>query len=75
LSINLFFCPVLDKLEKQLYHLHPLTCGELSFPDQIPKIDNIFNFHSSVPGIDDLLKFGGFPEPFVKQSAKEHCRG
>ena len=57
-----------------LYHLHPLTCGELFFPNKICKINEIFNFHSPISGIDALLKFGGFPEPFLKQSEKEHRR-
>ena len=57
-----------------LYHLHPLTCGELSLPDKLPKIGNIFNFHSPISAIDDLLKFSGFPEPFCKQSVREHRR-
>jgi len=57
-----------------LYHLHPLTCGELSLPDKLPKIGNIFNFHSPISATDDLLKFSGFPEPFCKQSVREHRR-
>ena len=57
-----------------LYHLHPLSCGELSLPDKLPKIENIFNFHSPISAIDDLLKFSGFPEPFFKQSVREHRR-
>ena len=57
-----------------LYHLHPLTCGELSLPVKLPKIVNIFNFHSPISAIDDLLRFSGFPEPFFKQSFREHRR-
>ena len=57
-----------------LYHLHPLTCGELTFPDKLPKIENVFNFHTPIGAIDDLLKFSGFPEPFYKQSVREHRR-
>ena len=57
-----------------LYHLHPLTCGELSLPDKLPKTENILNFHRPISGIDDLLKFSGFPEPFFKQSVREHRR-
>jgi len=57
-----------------LFHLHPLTCGELSFPDKLPQIDNIFNFHSPISAMNDLLKFSGFPEPFYKQSVREYRR-
>lgn len=59
-----------------LYHLHPLTCGELSFPDKLPGIDHLFDFQESISAsvMDGLLKFSGFPEPFFKQSAREYRR-
>jgi len=57
-----------------LHHLHPFSAGELSHPDNIPEPNSIFNFHSPISGINDLLKFGGFPEPFLSQSDKEHRR-
>ena len=59
-----------------LYHLHPLTCGELFFPDKLPNMDHIFHFHKpiSASARDDLLKFSGFPEPFFKQSVREYRR-
>ena len=55
------------------YHLHPLTCGELS-SEELPGIENIFEFHKPVATIDDLLQYSGFPEPFLKQSTREHRR-
>jgi len=57
-----------------LYHLHPLTCGELLSLNELQKIENIFEFHRSVSTIDDLSKYSGFPEPFFRQSTKEHRR-
>ena len=59
-----------------LYHLHPLTCGELFLPDTLPNIERIFHFHkpTSASAMDDLMKFSGFPEPFFKQSVREYRR-
>jgi predicted AAA+ superfamily ATPase len=57
-----------------LHHLHPLTCGELETPEELPNMENIFEFHKQVNTIDDLLKYSGFPEPFYKQSIKEYRR-
>lgn len=57
-----------------LHHLHPLTCGELngsSFPDLFTTSAPP---HKPISSIPDLLKFGGFPEPFYSQSEQEHRR-
>lgn len=59
-----------------LYHLHPLTCGEVCFPEKLPAIGHIFHFHKPISSstMKGLQKFSGFPEPFVKQSVKEYRR-
>ncbi len=57
-----------------LHHLHPLTLGELAhsvFPDLLKEIQTP---HDPILGINELLRFGGFPEPFSSQSETEHRR-
>lgn len=57
-----------------LYHLHPLSCGELH-SNSVPKLlEDIHSVTSPEKGLPELLKFGGFPEPFRLQSEKEHLR-
>ncbi len=57
-----------------LYHLYPLSCGELH-TDVIPTLpQDMHSLTSKIKGIPELLKFGGFPEPFSLQSEKEHLR-
>ncbi|HBQ21916.1 MAG: hypothetical protein A2Z91_00985 [Deltaproteobacteria bacterium GWA2_38_16] len=57
-----------------LYHLHPLTCGELSSSFMVPLLSDIHQLAPKAAGIPELLTFGGFPEPFKSQSAQEHLR-
>jgi len=57
-----------------LFHLHPLTCGELKSKKELPGIDHLFEYHDPISTIDDLSQYSGFPEPLLKQSAKEHLR-
>lgn len=57
-----------------LHHLHPLTCGEL-LSHTLPSLPVEWlekNLHCK--NLNELLKFGGFPEPFYRQSEKEHRR-
>ncbi|MBI5241250.1 MAG: ATP-binding protein [Elusimicrobia bacterium] len=66
------------------YRIHPISLSELLKVGFLPardKCDNIINhiiFSPPDPGrrganlIDFLLKFGGFPEPFLGQSEKKH---
>jgi hypothetical protein len=50
-----------------LHHLHPLTLGELNSREiKIP--ETLFNPHKTLPGLSELLQFGGFPEPFLSGS-------
>ena len=56
------------------HHLHPLTCGELhtkNFPEILCSPREV---QPAVRHLKELLKFGGFPEPFHSQSEKEHRR-
>jgi len=60
-----------------LYHLHPLTMGELSAPQKILKPHDLLAASVSTGGHDlfqNLLKWGGFPEPFFKGSEEAHNR-
>ena len=57
-----------------LHHLHPFTCGEINshkLPD--PPSDPT-QPHAGSRGLPELLKFGGFPEPFSLHSEREHRR-
>ncbi len=57
-----------------LHHLHPLTFGELN-KDRFPPLpDGFFEVHESFSHLAELMKFGGFPEPFYSQSETEHRR-
>ncbi len=60
-----------------LHHLHPFTLGELhSTVIPQPPVSEAFRQPCSdkQPGFDELLRFGGFPEPFQRQSETEHRR-
>lgn len=57
-----------------LHHLHPLTCGELSYPSLPSLMNNPLQVQNAVESVDLLMRFGGFPEPFFSQSEKEHRR-
>lgn len=56
-----------------LHHLHPFTLAELN-NKKISVIENILESHSTLKGFDELLRFGGFPEPFLLSSENEHRR-
>lgn len=58
-----------------LHHLHPLSSGELRAP-VLPSLQDshLLEPHEPIGHIPELLKFGGFPEPFSAQSDKEHRR-
>jgi uncharacterized protein len=56
-----------------LYRMHPLTLGELTHPERpLPDPDALWaEFEAARPHAEDLttlLTYGGFPEPFLKQS-------
>lgn len=58
------------------HHLHPLTASEVDARPLVP-LDDV----PTLPGtpiragvLDDLLRLGGFPEPFLSSSAREAAR-
>jgi len=61
-----------------LFRLHPFSLGELYSPtggiDPDELLPTLFQNHYSEKGnqelLDSLLRFGGFPEPFLQQSDK-----
>ncbi len=57
-----------------LHHLHPLTVTELSSPNLPPLPQDLFEPFPAAPLLEPLMKFGGFPEPFLTQSENEHRR-
>lgn len=57
-----------------LHHLHPLSLGELNTKEFPPFPENFLQTHAKLEGIEELSRFGGFPEPFHLQSSKEHLR-
>ena len=50
-----------------LYNVHPLSVAEL-LKTEVPKNDVSMPKEIREEALDILLKFGGFPEPFLKQS-------
>ena len=56
-----------------LYHIHPLSVAEL-LDTSIPK--NLFRTPQKIDDSiwDNLLKFGGYPEPFIKQNQQFYNR-
>jgi uncharacterized protein len=58
------------------YRLHPLSFAELenhSLDNYMKPNDELtFSSKFSSSTLFDLLNYGGFPEPFIKQSAKHH---
>ncbi len=56
-----------------LHHLHPFTLGELSKTSLIIPTSPL-QTHSQISGLEELLKLGGFPQPFLSQSETEHRR-
>lgn len=67
-----------DSLQGRYYYyrLHPFSFAELeNHPgriSQVPGKELNFSKNYSSSTIESLLKFGGFPEPFLKQSDKFH---
>lgn len=59
------------------FHLHPLTIGELASPAAIPPPPGSWTEmgeKSHADLLEQLLQFGGFPEPFYAADAREHRR-
>lgn len=61
------------------HRLHPLTLSEIlnikiNNIKKIPELEAKTNFKDAKNTLDDLLKFGGFPEPFCLASEKEASR-
>jgi uncharacterized protein len=57
-----------------MHHLHPLTLGELNSSAFPRLIENPLTPHKPLSHLKELLRFGGFPEPFQTQSEQEHRR-
>ena len=64
-----------------LYRMHPLSLGELHGMEKQGKLsdpDSRWNHFTSGDlggkDVEPLLKFGGFPEPFLKQNQSFHTR-
>lgn len=61
-----------------LFHLHPLTVGELLQKTVVPSPDDLFarldSSHTPSSDLDRLVRFGGFPEPFFAGTQREHNR-
>lgn len=61
-----------------LHHLHPFSIGELLNERQIPKPDSNFKNTNRNPKaqaiFEQLLQYGGFPEPYFKADVLEHKR-
>lgn len=60
-----------------LFHLHPLSVGEISNFQNIPKPDQLF--HTPLPDapadiFETLFRWGGFPEPFYTGTEERHAR-
>jgi predicted AAA+ superfamily ATPase len=67
-----------DSLQGRYYahHLHPLTASEVSGRELVLK-DQLFELPRDAVSkdvIDNLLAFGGFPEPFLAANAREAAR-
>ncbi len=56
-----------------LYHLHPFSLGELNGVE-VSKPVRSCEPDDSKKGYPELFKFGGFPEPFLKNSVRTHQR-
>jgi len=57
-----------------LHHLHPFTYGEINSSKMPSPPSDPTLPHSPGHGMEELLRFGGFPEPFSRQSEHEHRR-
>ncbi len=56
------------------YRIHPLSLGELASTRLPPVFETPPDPPPPLPMLPELLRFGGFPEPFVRQSEQEHRR-
>ncbi|PIR25556.1 MAG: hypothetical protein COX62_04430 [Deltaproteobacteria bacterium CG_4_10_14_0_2_um_filter_43_8] len=56
------------------YHLHPFSLGELHSSSRPTVPEDFLIAHEPLKHTSELLRFGGFPEPFSLQSVKEHRR-
>jgi hypothetical protein len=59
------------------FHLHPLTMGEILKPDATPSPPQALQIPSDGGHpelLENLLKWGGFPEPFFKGNEEFHHR-
>ena len=71
-----------DSLQGRYYfhRLHPLTLSEVlnlkisSDIEKIPELEVETNFNNAKDVLKDLLRFGGFPEPFCLASEQEYSR-
>lgn len=57
-----------------LHHLHPLTLGEIASGSIPALLEQPTVPHQPLRHFSELLRFGGFPEPFYAQSETEHRR-
>ena len=69
-----------DSLQGRYHHfrLHPFSCGEArglpSSPEIVPGQELTVASKAEEGLLSSLLEFGGFPEPFLAQSARTHRR-
>jgi predicted AAA+ superfamily ATPase len=59
-----------------LYRLHPFSFSELLGLSSSQEVFRELRFHPRQPRktLDELLRFGGFPEPILAKSARDHRR-
>ncbi len=60
-----------------LFHLHPLSVGEVENPSIIEKPATVFEESGTTASketMENLFKWGGFPEPFYKATEERHNR-
>lgn len=60
-----------------LYHLHPFSMGEIQFANMIPGPQDLLEAkwpRAERELFENLMKWGGFPEPFYAGSEKTHHR-
>jgi hypothetical protein len=68
-----------DSLQGRYHHyrLHPFSCNEAGGgpPTRVPAPGHGLDFNAGADDtLDALLRYGGFPEPFLAQSARTHRR-
>jgi len=60
-----------------LFHLHPFSMGELTSPAKIQRPEDLLSEDSSASDptlFENLMKWGGFPDPFYKGTEEFHTR-